>query len=164
MRLLILYAFLVAAIHAEESPLKTLADEMKEAEEMLKDARHDIFLRTKLDNIDRRLGEMIDSAEKTQKEDKQKRQNEQKNQAHQEKQREYGPASPLADSQHKNEMPKPNNDSARITDSQSQWAKLPPAIRDEMLQTYGSEMPERWRKRLQAYFLSIAAEESKDRT
>ena len=30
-----------------------------------------------------------------------------------------------------------------------------------MLQAFREEMPERWRKRLEAYFLSIAAEEAK---
>ena len=34
--------------------------------------------------------------------------------------------------------------------------------RDELLQAFREEMPERWRKRLEAYFLSIAAEEAKE--
>lgn len=51
---------------------------------------------------------------------------------------------------------------AIVAGKQDAWAKLPPAQRDELLQAFREEMPERWRKRLEAYFLSIAAEEAKD--
>ena len=51
---------------------------------------------------------------------------------------------------------------ALVAGKQDAWAKLPPAQRDELLQAFREEMPERWRKRLEAYFLSIAAEEAKE--
>jgi acyl-CoA reductase-like NAD-dependent aldehyde dehydrogenase len=51
---------------------------------------------------------------------------------------------------------------AIVAGKQDAWAKLPPAQRDELLQAFREEMPERWRKRLEAYFLSIAAEEAKE--
>ena len=49
-----------------------------------------------------------------------------------------------------------------VAGKQDSWAKLPAAQRDELLQAFREEMPERWRKRLEAYFLSVAAEEVKD--
>jgi acyl-CoA reductase-like NAD-dependent aldehyde dehydrogenase len=51
---------------------------------------------------------------------------------------------------------------AQVAGKQDAWAKLPPAQRDELLQAFREEMPERWRKRLEAYFLSVAAEETKN--
>jgi len=49
---------------------------------------------------------------------------------------------------------------AQVADRQASWAKLPPAQRDQLLQAFREEMPERWRKRLEAYFLSIAVDEA----
>lgn len=59
-------------------------------------------------------------------------------------------------------MPPGAVNAAMVADKQDAWAKLPPAQRDELLQAFREEMPERWRKRLEAYFLSVAAEEVKD--
>lgn len=50
---------------------------------------------------------------------------------------------------------------ATVADKQDAWAKLPPAQRDELLQAFREEVPERWRKRLEAYFTSVAAEEAR---
>ncbi|HEY3319375.1 MAG TPA: hypothetical protein VGP72_02725 [Planctomycetota bacterium] len=51
---------------------------------------------------------------------------------------------------------------AQVAGKQDAWAKLPPQQRDELLQAFREEMPERWRRRLEAYFLSVAAEEAKE--
>jgi hypothetical protein len=42
----------------------------------------------------------------------------------------------------------------------SQWYKLPDARRGEMIQTWASELPVRWKCRIEAYFVSVAANES----
>jgi hypothetical protein len=44
---------------------------------------------------------------------------------------------------------------AETTDMQESWAKLPPAAREEIMSVNRDEVPERWRKRLAAYILSI---------
>jgi hypothetical protein len=36
------------------------------------------------------------------------------------------------------------------------WAALPPAQRDEILQTWSEDIPVLWKKRIEAYFISIA--------
>ena len=51
---------------------------------------------------------------------------------------------------------------AVVSGTMDAWAKLPPAQRDELLQAFREDVPERWRKRLEAYFLSVNAEENKD--
>ena len=51
---------------------------------------------------------------------------------------------------------------AQVATKTEAWAKLPAAQRDELLQAFREDVPERWRKRLEAYFLSIASEEAKD--
>ncbi len=51
--------------------------------------------------------------------------------------------------------------SAQVTGQQDAWAKLPPAMRDEMNQANREGVPERWRKRLEAYYFSVAGEETK---
>ena len=40
------------------------------------------------------------------------------------------------------------------------WATLPPNSRDNISQLWSSEIPLRWKKRVEAYFISIAAEET----
>jgi hypothetical protein len=50
--------------------------------------------------------------------------------------------------------PQPN----RVSNSNDEWNKLPPAKREEILQLFRDDLPERWRKRLQAYYLSLTAE------
>ncbi|MCY3023472.1 MAG: hypothetical protein NTW87_31215 [Planctomycetota bacterium] len=59
-------------------------------------------------------------------------------------------------------MPPGAMNPAIVAGKQDSWAKLPPAQREELLQAFREEIPERWRKRLEAYFLSLAAEEVKD--
>jgi hypothetical protein len=51
---------------------------------------------------------------------------------------------------------------AIVAGKQDAWAKLPPAEREEFLNSFREDIPERWRKRLEAYFLSVAKEEAKD--
>lgn len=51
---------------------------------------------------------------------------------------------------------------AQVTSTMDSWAKLPAAQRDELLQAFREDVPERWRKRLEAYFLSVNAEENKE--
>jgi hypothetical protein len=48
---------------------------------------------------------------------------------------------------------------ATVEHKSDDWSALPPNERGELIQAYVDEMPERWRKRLEAYFVSIAAEE-----
>jgi hypothetical protein len=50
---------------------------------------------------------------------------------------------------------------AIVSGNQNSWAKLPPAQRDELLQAFRDDVPEHWKRRLEAYFTSIAAEEAR---
>jgi hypothetical protein len=43
----------------------------------------------------------------------------------------------------------------------SSWYKLPDKPKDEVIQTWGTEMPLRWKSRIAAYFISIASEDEK---
>jgi hypothetical protein len=44
--------------------------------------------------------------------------------------------------------------------SADSWTKLPPADRFQIIQSYVADVPLRWRKRLESYYVSIAAEEA----
>jgi len=51
-------------------------------------------------------------------------------------------------------------DAGRVKqDASSDWFKLPPSQRGEVIQAWASEMPVKWKSRLEAYFVSVAAEE-----
>ncbi len=51
---------------------------------------------------------------------------------------------------------------AEVAGKQEDWAKLPPAMRDELIQIPGADMPARWKLRISAYYDSLAGEESKE--
>lgn len=158
-----------AALAAEENPLKPLAKDMSEMELMLRDDRHDAFVRIKGDKIAESLDGMISKIEKEQSEQKQQQSEEQKQKQQRQQSREQRQQqlsnSPLANSQPKPPVPSgPTDSAAQVSGQSSRWAKLPPAVREELLQSYRDDLPERWRKRLEAYFFSIAVEETeKDR-
>lgn len=44
-------------------------------------------------------------------------------------------------------------------DYRNAWNQLGKRFRDEVLQTYGEEISLRWKKRIEAYFISLAAED-----
>lgn len=159
------FLFPLAALAAEENPLKPLAKEMAEMELMLRDDRHDAFVRIKGDGIENNLAEMITKMEKeqqeqqqNQKQDPQQKQKQQREQSRQQRQQQLS-SNPITNSQPKAPTPSGPTNTAQVSGTGSKWAKLPPAAREELLQTYRDDIPERWRKRLEAYFLSIAAEE-----
>ena len=68
----------------------------------------------------------------------------------------------MQDSKLGGNVPHGATNTAMVTGSMDAWAKLPPAQRDELLQAFSVDMPARWRKRLEAYFLSVNAEENKE--
>jgi len=68
----------------------------------------------------------------------------------------------LADSKLGGNVPHGASNAAQVSDTGSAWAKLPPAQREELLQAFREEVPEKWRKRLEAYFISVNAEENKE--
>lgn len=49
-------------------------------------------------------------------------------------------------------------DTVEKVDYHKKWANLPPINREQILQSINSEIPLRWRDRIAAYFISIAAE------
>jgi len=141
--------------------LKDLAKRMAEMESQLREDRHDSGVQSKGKSIEDQIGQMVEDAEKQQqqqsKQEKQKQQQHQKQeiQTTQKKQQSQTPGQSMAPSS-------PGaTDAAVVSGHSSDWAKLPKAIRDEMIQNYQSEMPSLWKKRLEAYFLSIAIEEAK---
>lgn len=68
----------------------------------------------------------------------------------------------MQDSKAGGNVPHGATGAAQVTSTMDSWAKLPAAQRDELLQAFREDVPERWRKRLEAYFLSVNAEENKE--
>ncbi len=166
MKILIVLLLLSFSLSAEEeNPLQELSAKMKEVELMLRDDRHDAFVQIKQKNISINLDKMIADAEKSQQQKQQNQEKEKSQKQQRQEQRQQmmagmpkqnsqpGPATP----------PGPTQEHAQVAGTASKWAKLPQSARDELLQTYAGEVPPRWRQRLEAYFLSIAAEEVKDK-
>lgn len=152
----------------EADAIKSLAKRMQEITQELSIGRHDFFVRLQQAEIEAKLGEMIAQMEKSSEQNNQK--NEQQKQAEKKQRREQ-----LLHSSKKQQQPQnpgsPGNPppvpsgptTAKVDGTSGSWAKLPKAQRDEMMQAFGAEMPEKWKKRLEAYFVSIAAEEAKEK-
>lgn len=153
----------------KEPPLKQMARTARQIAQELWLERHDLFVRLEQKSLEEKLDRLIAQAEqqgqKQEQNDKQKQQEQRKQRMQQllgqkpsqgttpKSKSEFGPPTP----------PDKQLDTMKTIRSGDNWAKLPKMHRDELMQTFGSEMPERWRKRLEAYFISIAAEEVKDR-
>jgi len=145
--------------------LASLAKEMKEVEEKLRGDRHDLAVQVQGQGIEKKLAVLIEQIEKSCSSSSQSDKKEQQQQ--QQKQGNAGNSgksgqSPLRESRLGGAVPPGAQNAAQVAGKSDAWAKLPPAQRDELLQAFREDMPERWRKRLEAYFLSIAAEEAKD--
>jgi hypothetical protein len=146
--------------------LSGLAKEMKEVEQKLRDDRHDQAVQVQGTQIEQKLATLIQKLDKAcngscdkpgegKKEGQQQQQGNKSNGG-------KSSGNPLKDSSLGQATPPGSSNPALVAGKSDSWAKLPPAQRDELLQAFREEMPERWRKRLEAYFLSVAAEEAKD--
>lgn len=144
--------------------LAALAKEMKEVEEKLRSDRHDQAVQVQGGGIEKKLATLIEKLDKAcnsgsgskpgQKEEQQKQSGSKEN---------NGPkqaGSPMKNSQLGSRVEQGAMNPAMVSGRDATWAKLPPAQRDELLQAFRDEVPERWQSRLKAYFYSIAAEEA----
>lgn len=147
----------------EEDVLGKLSKDMRAVEEKLRADRHDQAVQVDQKGIEDRLAQLIKKVEEMQQQQqqsqsKQKQQQQQPQQGQQPGQQKQA-SSPMADSKLGGSAQRGALNPAEVASRQAEWAKLPPAMRDEMLQVYREGMPERWRRRLEAYFLSVATEE-----
>jgi len=145
--------------------LAALAKEMKEVEAKLRGDRHDVAVQNQGKDIEKKLAVLIEKLDKQcnnsgsgsgqKKSEQQQQQQQQGNKPGQGsggmKGSELGGAAPPS-----------SLNPAQVANKTEAWAKLPAAQRDELLQAFREDVPERWRKRLEAYFLSIASEEARD--
>jgi len=145
--------------------LKALAGEMQSVEKKLRDDRHDSSVQNDQQDVQIKLAEMIKTLE-----DLEQAKTQQAQSSKDGKKRWASLASsgqPASTKGSKLSMPArdPGQEAAfqaaRVAEQRNRWANLPASSRDEMLQVFRPEVPIRWRKRLEAYFLSVAAEEVK---
>ena len=149
--------------------LAGLASEMKEVEGKLREDRHDQAVQVQGKGIEDKLSTLIEKIEKccctsSSSGQKQSGQQQQPGQPQSGNKNNNGqrPNTPLSNSQLGSTVPPGATNPAMVAGKQDAWAKLPPAQRDELLQAFREDIPERWRKRLEAYFTSVAAEEVKN--
>ncbi len=149
--------------------LAQLSKEMKEVEEKLREDRHDQAVQAQGTGIENKLVTLIEKMNKMgsgqgegKKDGQEQRQQQQQSQGNQKNNGPKNAGSGLKDSQLGSSVPQGAINAAMVAGKQDAWAKLPPAQRDELLQAFREDMPMRWKKRLEAYFTSIAAEESKN--
>jgi hypothetical protein len=149
-----------------QNELSSLAKEMREVEEKLRADRHDQAVQVQGSGIEKRLAQLIEKLNQCSQSQGQQGQNDKKQQQQQQQgnQKNQGKSAsnPLQESKLGGPTPPGQVNPALVAGKQDAWAKLPPAQRDELLQAFREDIPERWRKRLEAYFLSVAAEEAKE--
>ena len=144
--------------------LAALAKEMKEVEDKLREDRHDQAVQAQGTGIENKLATLIEKLNKFGGGQGQGKKGEPQQQMQQGKGGGNGKksgGSPLADSKLGGAVPPGAVNPAMVADHTNDWSKLPPAQRDELMQAYRENIPERWYVRLNAYFSSIAAEEAK---
>jgi len=153
---------------AEEASgeLAALAKEMKEVEDKLRNDRHDQAVQVQGAGIEQKLNQLIEklaqcssSSQGEKPGEKQGQKQQQQSGSGQNNGKSGG--SPLSDSKLGGAVPPGAVNAAQVAGKQDAWAKLPPAMRDEILQSQRPEVPERWRKRIEAYIYSVNGEESK---
>lgn len=148
--------------------LTEMSKEMREVEEKLRNDRHDRAVQVDQKGIEEKLSKLIEQIEKMQSQSsssqskkKQQQQQQQQQQGQGDQPGQKQPGSPLQDSKLGGSAERGGLNAAEVAGQQADWAKLPPAEREAMLNAYKRDIPERWRKRLEAYYHSIAAEENK---
>ncbi|HEY3319376.1 MAG TPA: HEAT repeat domain-containing protein [Planctomycetota bacterium] len=153
-----------------QKDLADLSDNMHEVAGKLREDRHDTTVQIDQENIDSRLTDLIRELEKVRKAQQSSQQQNSPRQKEQEQRQAMLGAQPqtsqpprrAAEKLQSNPTAGNNGDSASVVGKADRWARLPEKDRDELLQVFRPEVPLRWRKRLEAYFISVAAEEVKD--
>ena len=152
---------------AEEASneLAALAKEMKEVEDKLRNDRHDQAVQVQGQGIEKKLNQLIEklaqcssSGQGSQPGEKQGQKQQQQAGSGQNGGKSGG--SPLNDSKLGGAVPPGAVNAAQVAGKQDAWAKLPPAMREEITQTQRMDVPERWRKRIQAYIYSVNVQDN----
>jgi hypothetical protein len=147
--------------------LKELSGVMKDVELKMRDDRYDEVVQVNQNEIDEKLGDMIRELEKMQRMKVEQQQKESRNQQSKRRLATLGEGEDVSPRPRTASRPPPPTkaeervNSGRVVSRGDNWAALPQAERDELLQVFRPEVPLRWRKRLEAYFVSLAAEEAK---
>jgi HEAT repeat protein len=150
---------LIPKAEEQENALHELARDMTDVESKLRQERHDREVQVVQKDIDDRLAKLIQQVQEMQQQaqqGQQKQQQQKKKQGGQQQQPRIKEAnSPMQQPSLEGTAQRGALRAAETTDMQESWAKLPPAAREEIMSVNRDEVPERWRKRLAAYILSI---------
>jgi hypothetical protein len=160
---LVLFTFPIFGTEVE-LPEKTVFDEIHEIidvmvnlEDRLHDDRHDLVVQLQGKEIEDRIEKLIKDIED---DDKDEENGKPRTRT---KIKPSEAKIPMKDSKLKRQdVPAkviPREQMAWDTQAYHDWARLQDLKRDSILQSYHEELPARWKKRLEAYFLSINAEE-----
>ena len=152
-----------------ENLLIRLAKDMRGVEDKLRSDRHDQAVQVDQKDIEEKLTKLIEQIEQMQQSSSSSQGQQQGQKQGQKQGQQQGgqqqrgskrPTSPMTDSGLGAGAERGALNPAEVASHQAEWAKLPPSMRDEILQVDRPGMPERWRVRLVAYYLSLAAEEA----
>jgi HEAT repeat protein len=148
--------------------LTALSKDMRTVEDKLRSDRHDQAVQVEQKEIEDKLNKLIEKVEQMQQQassssqQKQQQQQQSGQRPQQQQQQPAGarrPNSPMPDSKVGGGAERGALNPAEVASRQAEWAKLPPSMREELMQVYREGMPERWRLRLMAYYKSLAEEE-----
>ena len=146
--------------------LSALSRDMGDVELKLRDDRHDETVQIDQQDIERKLNDLISELEKTAQASQSQGLNARERERL-ERRAALGATQPQGQSTRPGSKPVRGTGGtgalvpSSVTGRHEKWASLPNKERDELLQVYRPEIPLRWRRRLEAYFLSVAAEEAK---
>ncbi len=159
----------------EENILHEMASEMEEIKENLEAEHHGREVVTAQEEVTKKLDQLIKQIQKQQQQQQQQQQKKQKSGKKKKKdgKKKKGGSKPGNQGKKAGNNPSSPATSEFMTSGQKQhgakgelgeigaaWGNLPPKLREKMLQVSSSDLPERYRKMLEIYFMSIA--ESKD--
>jgi hypothetical protein len=154
--------------------LMKLSDDMVEFERKLRDDRHDTTVQIEGDEIERKIDQLIEDIKKLAQDNPNSPPNDGSGSSSGRNPRpnegRAGAPKPEGGSEANNsKQMQPAGDSGgtgakatpSVTGRHERWATLPAKDRDELFQIYRPEVPLKWRRRIEAYFFSVAAEEAR---
>lgn len=142
--------------------LEALSEDMTDLHDKLRKDRHDETVQLEGKDVERKLQEMIDELQRMENvanSQRKDRPQDRTRQASSSSSRSSG-GRPDASGSGGGDGVEGRVNPSEVVARQETWSQLPPKERDELLQIYRPEIPMRWRKRLEAYFVSVAQEDA----
>ena len=159
---------------AEKNVLHNLAGEMSGVKEQLDSEHHGATVQVAQKGITDKLDQIIKMIQEQQQQQQQQQQQKQQQQKQQQQKQQSGPGNQSKQGKQGGQNPTSpmsgefqtsggvqHGQKADVSGVGADWGKLPPKVREEMLLGKIENLPERYRKMLEIYLMSIAEEDGR---